>query len=284
MGEFILYEKPVLRSPYLVMGFGGWPDAGKVSTGTVEYLKNKLKAKKFAEIRPDSFYDFSTARPLTIIKDGLEKELKFASNEFFFWKNQRSAHDLMIFLGTEPHLKWDAYANLLVGLARQFKVEKVCMIGGNYAAVPHTRESVSGLVSHPELKEELVGYDVELSEYQGPASIHTLLLESYREANIKVLNLWGNAPHYIRGWNSMVSYALLKRITRILEVEIDLQDIKREGERLVSQINKLIGQEPKLQGYVKKLEEDYEFRRKSEDKDQLMKEIEDFLGKQGELN
>ena len=280
MGELVLYEKPALRNPYLVMGFGGWPDAGKVSTGSVEYLKNKLKAKKFAEIRPDSFYDFSTLRPLTMIKDGLERELRFVSNEFFFWENKKSAHDLMIFVGTEPHLRWDEYANLLVGLAKQFKVEKVCMLGGDYAAVPHTKESVSGLVSHPELKEELRKYDVELSEYRGPASIHTLLMKSYKEANIKVFSLWGNAPHYVRGWNSMVSYALLKRITRMLQVEIDLGDLKKEGERLVAQINELIGQEPKLKGYVKRLEEDYEFRRKSEDKDQLIREIEEFLKRQ----
>jgi len=279
MADIILYEKPELSSPYLIMGFGGWPDAGKVSTGTVDYLKNKLQAKKFAEIKSDNFYDFSILRPLTTIKEGLEKELKFPSNEFFFWKDEKSPHDLIIFLGSEPHLRWDEYANLLVDFAKELKVEKVCMIGGNYAAVPHTRESVSGLVSHPELRSELIKYEVDLSDYQGPASIHTLLLDNCKKANIKVVNLWGNAPHYIRGWNSRVSYALLKRITKILEIEVDLEDIKSKGESLVAQIDKLIGQEPKLQGYVKKLEESYELRRKPEDKDELIKEIEDFLKK-----
>ncbi|RLE08384.1 hypothetical protein DRZ78_01185 [Candidatus Aerophobetes bacterium] len=280
MADVILYERPELSSPYFIIGFGGWPDAGKVSTKTVEYLKNKLQAKKFAEIRPDNFYDFSTLRPLTTIKEGLEKKLRFSSNEFFFWKNKKSSHDLIIFLGTEPHLRWDEYANLLIGLAKELRVEKVCMIGGNYAAVPHTKESISGLVSHPELREELIKYEVDLSEYQGPASIHTLLLDSCKKANIKVINLWGNAPHYIRGWNSKVSYALLKRITKMLEIELDLEDIREEGERLVAQIDKLIGQEPKLQGYVKKLEENYELRRKPEDKDELIKEIEEFLKRQ----
>jgi len=279
MADIILYEKPELSSPYLIMGFGGWPDAGKVSTGTVDYLKNKLQAKKFAEIKSDNFYDFSILRPLTTIKEGLEKELKFPSNEFFFWKGEKAPHDLIIFLGSEPHLRWDEYANLLVGFAKELKVEKVCMIGGNYAAVPHTRESVSGLVSHPELRGELIKYEVDLSDYQGPASIHTLLLDNCKKANIKVVNLWGNAPHYIRGWNSRVSYALLKRITKILEIEVDIEDIKSKGESLVAQIDKLIGQEPKLQGYVKKLEESYELRRKPEDKDELIKEIEDFLKK-----
>ena len=43
MENLVLYETPELRSPYLVAGFKGWPNAGEVSTRTVGYLRDKLE-------------------------------------------------------------------------------------------------------------------------------------------------------------------------------------------------------------------------------------------------
>ena len=60
MGNVIIYEMPELNSPYLVAGFVGWPDAGRISTGVIGYLRDKLKAEKFAEIKPDAFYVFQS--------------------------------------------------------------------------------------------------------------------------------------------------------------------------------------------------------------------------------
>ena len=58
MQNLIIHERPNLVQPYLVMGFEGWPDAGKVSSGVISYLRDKLEANKFAEIKPDDFYLF----------------------------------------------------------------------------------------------------------------------------------------------------------------------------------------------------------------------------------
>jgi hypothetical protein len=38
MGKLIVYEKPVLSQPSLIIGFDGWPNAAGVSTGVVTYL------------------------------------------------------------------------------------------------------------------------------------------------------------------------------------------------------------------------------------------------------
>ncbi len=53
MQSLIIYERPNLVQPYLVMGLEGWPDAGRVSSGVVGYLKDKLGAKKFAEVKDE---------------------------------------------------------------------------------------------------------------------------------------------------------------------------------------------------------------------------------------
>jgi len=56
MRNLIIYEKPKLTHPRMVLGFSGWMDGGEVSTGTVNYLIDKLEASKFAEIDPEDFF------------------------------------------------------------------------------------------------------------------------------------------------------------------------------------------------------------------------------------
>jgi len=58
MGGIIRHHRPELNRPYLVAGFEGWPDAGRVSSGVVGYLRDKLNARKCAEVKPDDFYIF----------------------------------------------------------------------------------------------------------------------------------------------------------------------------------------------------------------------------------
>ena len=43
MQSLIIYERPNLVQPYLVMGFEGWPDAGRVSSGVVSQLKESCE-------------------------------------------------------------------------------------------------------------------------------------------------------------------------------------------------------------------------------------------------
>ena len=51
-------EKPSLTNPNVVVGFSGWANAGDISTGPISYLNTRLQAVKYAEIKPDIFYDF----------------------------------------------------------------------------------------------------------------------------------------------------------------------------------------------------------------------------------
>ena len=55
-------DTPTLRSPILVMGWDGWTNAGEVATGVVGYIKDRLGAKKFAELDAETFYQFTHNR------------------------------------------------------------------------------------------------------------------------------------------------------------------------------------------------------------------------------
>ena len=288
--NLVIYEKPKLAKPYLIMGFEGWPDAGRVSSGVVSYLKEKLRATKLAEVKPDEFYVFQSPgtelkRPVTEIENGLVKALSEPATTFWFYRGEKSAHDLIILLGREPELKWHEYIDLLLSAAHDYGVEQVYTIGGTYDVVPHTIEPIIGaVVSTPGLGAEVVKYGVQLINYRGPSSIHTAFLIAAREQVIKLISLWGYVPHYVQVPNSKVCYALLSRLTRMLGLEVNLEDMGRESLRLDEMVDKAVAQKTELVDYVRRLEAEYG-KGKSETgeplKEDIIKEIEDFLRRRG---
>ena len=288
MQRLIIYERPNLVQPYLVMGFEGWPDAGRVSSGVASQLKDRLETKKFAEVKADDFYLFQSPgievrRPLTDIEDGLVKSLSLPSTIFWFFKNDKSAHDLIISLGMEPELRWNSYVDLVLDLAREFGVQRLYTIGGTYDTVPHTIEPmISAVLNDASLKDEMRGYGVGLIDYKGPSSVHTMLIVSAGKRELKAASLWGHVPSYIQVPNAKVCYGILRKLTKMLDIAVDLEDLKKAGEYLDDQVSKAIKQKPGLEDYVRRLEEEYS-KGKYEAGEPLaqdvIKEVEDFLRK-----
>ena len=65
MDGLIIHETPQPKLPTMIVAFAGWPDAAESATRAARYLVRKLPAKKFAEIDPEDFYEFTTVRPQT---------------------------------------------------------------------------------------------------------------------------------------------------------------------------------------------------------------------------
>ncbi|MFC1677433.1 PAC2 family protein, partial [Planctomycetota bacterium] len=123
--KLIVYNRPKLASPILVLGFSGWMDSGEVSTGTVEFLVNNLKAQKFALINPEGFYLQSFPSPMELsamfrpyvkIKDGLIESYRTTSNVFF----ADIQNDIIFFLGKEPNLNWAQFSDTILSVCKEF--------------------------------------------------------------------------------------------------------------------------------------------------------------------
>jgi hypothetical protein len=96
-----------------------------------------------------------------------------------------------------------------------------------------------------------------LTEYSGPISIHTFILEAARKRNLDAISLWGHAPQYLQTRNVKVVCSLLKRLTDLTGIKMDLSELERAGEYFDEQINHLVEEDPKLQEVISKLEEAY---------------------------
>jgi proteasome assembly chaperone (PAC2) family protein len=256
--QIIYLEKPNLDQPYLILGFEGWPNAAEISSFALTHLIESTKARKFASIAYEDFYQISSSRLVGVVKEGKLTELKFPGNHFYYLKNSPST-DLILFYGIEPHLRWNAFATLLLDLAEQFRVRQIFMIGGTYDYIPHTVPPVvSALYNQEDLKEEVIQSGLALTEYSGPVSIHTFVLDAARKRGFKAISLWGHAPQYLQTKNVKVAYSVLKSLTDLTGMEIDLTELRRASDFFDQQVSQLVEQDPKLHEVVKKLEELYQ--------------------------
>jgi proteasome assembly chaperone (PAC2) family protein len=257
MEEIIYFEKPNLHKPYMIIGFEGWPNAAEVSSFALQYLVENLKAKKLASIPIENFYQVSSSRPVAVIKEGRLIELKFPKNHFYYSK-QPLSRDLIFFYGNEPHLRWTTFAGLVLDLAERFDVSQVFTIGGTYDFIPHTYPTlVSALFNHEDLREKVAQAGLGLTEYTGPISIHTFILEAAQKRGLRAISLWGHAPQYLQAKNAKVIYSVLKSLVDLIKIEIDLSELRRAGDYFDQQVNHLVEEDPKLQEIISKLEEAY---------------------------
>ena len=257
MEEIIYLEKPTLHKPYLIIGFEGWPNAAEVSSFALQHLIDSLEAKKFASIPTEKFYQISSLRPMAVIKEGRLIELKSPGNHFYYVKNPLS-NDLILFYGVEPHLRWNVFADLLLDLAERFHVMQIFTIGGTYDYIPHTYPPmVSALFNHEELREKVIQAGLGLTEYSGPISIHTFILEAAKKRDLKAVSLWGHAPQYLQTKNVKVACSVLKRLIDLTQIEVDLSELENASEYFEQQVNHLVEHDPKLQEIIGKLEEVY---------------------------
>lgn len=272
MVEILYDEKPNLRKPYLVLGFEGWPNAAEVSSFSLQFLIEHLRAKRFASIPLEPFYQMTSLRPAGVIREGRIIELKFSGNHFYY-KSDLSGKDFIFFYGVEPHSQWNLFCNLIFELVDEFEVSKMFTLGGTYDYIPHTFPvMVSALFNQEELRDEVIQAGLRLTEYAGPISIHTFLLSRAKEKGLSAISLWGHAPQYLQARNVKVAYHVLKKFAHLTGVEIDFLHLEKASDYFDRQVDELVKEDPKLQEVISKLEEAY--RRSERESSSGMKEEE----------
>jgi proteasome assembly chaperone (PAC2) family protein len=278
---------PDLRQPDMLVALSGWSDAAKVATGTILYLARTLDAIGFAQIEGDQFYDFSSTRPDVTIDSGLIKLFQPPINSLLYWKNDKTDHDLILFHGIEPNFHWQKFVDTILELAGSLEVRRIYALCGLYDNTPHTLEPrISGVVNKEDLLYMLKKYNIELINYQGSSSIHSLMLTNCAQREIEAISLWGHAPFYVRvETNPMVCLGLVRKLAEMLQIDADLTELIKAGQYLRDMLNSLLSDNKELRQYIKKLEEEYEVQgtysgEPSPTADKIVKEIEDFLRSQ----
>ena len=245
---------------HLIIAFGGWADAGESATTAIKFLQRHFEAKKFAEIDPEEFYDFSHTRPHTTrTRDG-RRRIHWPSNKFFYWVGSDRNKGAMTFLGVEPSLRWRTYSKLIVELAQEHGVKKVLHIGALLDAVPHTREvKLTGASTDTEFQATLDASSIRASNYQGPTGISSAVVEACDNQGLDYLSLWGHTPHYLQAApNYRVGYTLARKLVALLDLSLDLSELQTAADTFDQQVVAAVAKDDQLSAYVEKLEGQYD--------------------------
>ena len=253
MSELNVSFRPELREPVLVAAFRGWNDGGQGASLAAGYLAKQWGGARFAEIDPESFYDFQATRPHVTLEDGQTRRLDWPENGFFHAEIPGTSRDAVILLGTEPNLRWRTFSELVLDLARDLGVTRTVTFGSLLADVPHTRPApVTAAATDETLMEEL---GLEPSRYEGPTGIVGVLLDACRGANITSLSLWAAVPHYVSlAPSPRAALALVRRFGELMEIDIDVAELEQAADEYSEQVTEAVSADADTAAYVEELE------------------------------
>jgi predicted ATP-grasp superfamily ATP-dependent carboligase len=276
-----LWEKPAAEEKYMIVGWHQWADAGAISSGFPQYLIEQTEARKIGEIKPDGFYLFQIPgthhflRPEIKLEQGYRKELKSPQNELFYAGNDKKG--LAIFLGDEPHLHADQYAEAFFDMVEALNVKRVVAVGGVYGPMPYDKDrEISCVYSLRGMKEELAEYAVKFSNYEGGTTIGTYLVDKAEQREIEFLIFYALVPAYdfsqfseslqqgvriesdFKAW-----YDLMRRFNHMFKLGIDLSGLEKQSDELIASMNAKLDElesempQLKIREYLEKVAEEF---------------------------
>jgi predicted ATP-grasp superfamily ATP-dependent carboligase len=251
--ELRIHERSDLERPILISAFRGWNDGGQGASLAAGYLARLWDAEQIADIDPEEFFDFQASRPQVKLEDGLTRHVVWPETAFYRARPDGFDRDIVLLLGVEPNLRWQAFTRLIVDYAADLGVELVVSLGSLLADVPHTRPCpVTGSATDPELVERL---GLQASRYEGPTGIVGVLHDACRRQNLPSVSFWAAVPHYVSLTPSpRAALALCDRLGSLLEVDIDVDELQEAAEGYVEQVSRAVASDADTQAYVDELE------------------------------
>lgn len=276
-----LWTIPQAEELYMIAGWHQWADAGAISSGLPQYLIQYTGASKIGEIKPNGFYLFQIPgthhllRPEIKLDQGYRQTLQTHRNELFYIGNDQKG--LVIFLGDEPHLAVDEYAEAFFDIVEELDVKRVAALGGVYGPVPYDKDrEIACVYSLPYLKEELSEYAVRFSDYEGGVTIGSYLLDQAEERGLEYLAFYGFVPAYDLSQNQSAPlqglriendykawYDIMRRLSHMFGLEYSLSDLDESSDELTNSMSAKIDEleqklpQLKVREYIEKVSDDF---------------------------
>ena len=287
VNELLIEDRPQFDRPILLAAWSGWNDAGESATGALRFMLRRWRSKAIARIDPETFYDFTQARPRVRLENG-ERVLDWPKNEFSPHQRAGTDADIIVMLGIEPHLAWHAYSDAIVEFCKTFEVGHVVTLGALLAEASHARPiTVSGSSEDPAFRELLGLPEPRVGGYEGPTGIVGVVNNRLRDEGLKTASMWANVPHYVNASpNPKGALALLEQLNESLRLDLSLHDLEVFAARFDAQVGTEIAKNPEMVDYARRIEEQLDAEADEEpaaelpDAKDMVDELERFLRQQ----
>jgi proteasome assembly chaperone (PAC2) family protein len=287
-------REPPARLTTMVMAFGGWIDAGRAATGALRHLARDLRATRLARIIPEEFFVFTQERPEVRLRPDGGRDIHWPRSEFFAWDPGEGRDGLLLFSGPEPHQRWQTYTKAFLGVAERCGVRRIVSLGALLAGAPHTRPvRVTARCTDPASKSLLEAWGIyRPPTYEGPTGISTVVLDAAERLGMQHVGFMGQAPHYLPdSENPAAIETLVSYVARLLDLSPDMSRFAEAIQDFRVQCDQAVARDRATREHVRKLEQEYDAAAGEEqqplpggelDSERLMREVEDFLRRQGE--
>lgn len=279
---FELWEKPTAKEINMLVGWRQWADAGSISSSLPEYFIEALDARKIGEIKPHGYYIFQAPgthhlfRPVIKIEDGRRQHIEKKQNEIFYAES--GDQGFVIFLGDEPHYNVEQYADAFFAVLKELNIRRVVGVAGVYGPTPYNKDrQISCIYSLAEMREEMEQYAVNFSNYEGGASIGSVLVDRAENEELEFIEFYGFVPAYdfSQSNQSMMQqgisiendfkawYDISQRLKHMFKLDMDLAELYEQSEEMIlaldDKIEEIIEKMPQLniRDYMDKLQTEF---------------------------
>ena len=219
MEDNIRYYKNIdVVNPIMI---AAWPGMGNVALGTADYIRRKLRAVRFAEIKTDPLASLDSID----VRGGLSKIPKTPLSTFYYARNP----DLIIFEG-EVQLAGRAGIELLnkvLGVAANFKVSKIFTGAAFPMPISYKDPSdIYGVANKEALRDYLKESGVRPMEGGHISGLNGLMLGFAAKKGIDAICLLATMPQYaISLPNPKASSAIIEVLNKLIGTSIDVQEL-----------------------------------------------------------
>ena len=209
------------------------------------------------EIDPDPFFDFTQERPMVEIDDGELRFIRWPDSRFDVVRDV-GPHDLVVAVGTEPHLHWATYAQCVIAVSRRLGCEAVLTVGSSAEAVPHTRmPTVTGSTTNGELAKR---FGLAAPSYQGVTGLVGVLHAELDRAGVPSISLRVGIPHYlVNAEHPNAVAALQAHIGHVVGITV-AADHRDDIDRWRQLHDEVVDDDPQLGSTCAMLEQEYDRR------------------------
>jgi proteasome assembly chaperone (PAC2) family protein len=168
------------------------------------------------------------------VEDSIIEAPQFPQSKFYYLKNlRRGASDLILFMGDDqPAVKGYDLSHCVLDVALRFHVKRVYTCAAALTRIHHTEQpKVWGVGTNQTMVHELKKLNLKQKGNLQIAGLNGLLLGVAKEREMDGVCLLGEVPMYAsRMPNPMAALAVLRILTKMLEIEVDFADLAKVAE------------------------------------------------------
>ncbi len=226
--EIDVISQPQFKEPIMI---AAWPGMGYLAKISADYLRRRLEAEKFIEIR--------YPQNVIVYKDSLV-ELPSIRHRFFAVPDK----DIIICVGdSQPSTSEEAVAlaEQIIDIAEKHNVKMIYTMAAYPSDYPDTPK-VYGVYTDEKLKEPLEAYGVEFLEGEGAVNgLNGILIGVAKNRGIHGVCLMGEI-RYANVPQHLSSKAVLDKLSAILELDVDTSQLVKRAEKIDASIRKSLGE------------------------------------------